>query len=354
MAVAALAACSKSEVQYEPAGEIGFAPVASNVTKSVAGYNNDTFDGVFPTDVDLYVFAEAGIGDYADTNYDPYFTDALFTWKKGGVTDSVTEGELTIPTTGAYAGFPNPYYWPNVKTVVFAGYSDACNAKECDASMDFANNKLTISEYTQSNYTETTVDGQTQYTYPKEGENDLMWFPFDGTEYDKQANEIIAKMQHACSWITIKVAVDANMKSSNCQLNSLKLNAFYHTGNVVCGADAATWNTLTNPKEEYYLNGANTTLTTTATAYETTDNNFIVIPQEPVMLDVTYTYMSDLANNITSTETKPVSLAYTTTAPTAWQSGVHYIYTITITATEILIDPVVAKWDDHTYDLGNI
>ena len=37
-----------------------------------------------------------------------------------------------------------------------------------------------------------------------------------------------------------------------------------------------------------------------------------------------------------------------------WQPGVHYIYTIKITATEILIDPVVAEWDDQTYDLGNI
>ena len=59
MAVAALAACTKSEIQYEPSGEISFAPVAKNVTKSVAGYNGETFDGVFPTNVNLYVFANA-------------------------------------------------------------------------------------------------------------------------------------------------------------------------------------------------------------------------------------------------------------------------------------------------------
>ena len=59
MAVAALAACTKSEVQYEPSGEISFAPVAKTLTKSVAGYNGETFDGVFPTNVHLYVFANA-------------------------------------------------------------------------------------------------------------------------------------------------------------------------------------------------------------------------------------------------------------------------------------------------------
>ena len=334
MAVAALAACTKSEVQYEPAGEIAFAPVAKNVTKSVAGYNGETFDGVFPTNVNLYVFANAS--NDAGTAWDaPYFENAKFVYNESK--------DVNTAVKGAYAGDPTRY-WPNVKTLVFAGYSNACNVATLATkpSMDFESNQLTITGYTQDN------------TKTEEGENDLMWFACDGQTYSKQADEIAANMQHAGSWITIKVAADANMVSSNCQLNSLKLNAFNHTGNVVCGADAATWNTLSNPKEEYYLNGANTPLTTTATAYETTANNFIVIPQEPVMLDVTYTYVSDSANSITSTETKPVSLAYTTTAPTAWKNGVHYIYTITITATEILIDPVVAEWDDETYDLGNI
>ena len=34
MAVAALAACTKSEVQYELADEIGFAPFTGNITKA--------------------------------------------------------------------------------------------------------------------------------------------------------------------------------------------------------------------------------------------------------------------------------------------------------------------------------
>lgn len=77
MAVAAIAACTKSEVQYEPSGEISFAPVAKTLTKSVAGYDYGTtdthhvtgkdgeFDGVFPTGIDLYVFANAGTGAVA-------------------------------------------------------------------------------------------------------------------------------------------------------------------------------------------------------------------------------------------------------------------------------------------------
>ncbi len=335
LAVAALAACTKSEVQYEPAGEIGFAPVASNVTKSVAGYNGETFDGVFPTDVDLYVFANAVEGTYSSTNVgEAYFQNAKFVWNSAKGTEATQEG---VATSGAYAGDPTRY-WPNVKTLVFAGYSDACGVGK-NATMDFATNVLTITSYTQNNTS----------TYAAEGKNDLMWFACDGKAYSKQADEVAAKMQHACSWITIKVAGDANMVANGCKLNSLVVKSLAHTGSVACGAAAATWTIATDAEkadETYYKPTTVEAVTATATKYEDTANNFIVIPQEPTDLEVTYTYTSDAANNITLTETKSVSLDYDT-AGTEWKSGVHYIYTITITATEILIDPYVADWTKY-------
>ena len=84
MAVAALAACTKSEVQYEPSGEISFAPVAKTLTKSVAGYNGDTFDGVFPTNVNLYVFANAS-------------NDAGTAW------DAPQQGRILCPSASVHA-----------------------------------------------------------------------------------------------------------------------------------------------------------------------------------------------------------------------------------------------------------
>ena len=142
-AVAALAACTKSEVAYETPNEIAFSPVASNVTKSVAGYNSGTFDGVFPTDIDLYVFANAGTGAVADHD-EEYFKNALFEWDSTKGTET-TQGSPAVSTPGAYAGNP-PRYWPNVKTLVFAGYSDACNVATLTQkpSMDFDHNELTI------------------------------------------------------------------------------------------------------------------------------------------------------------------------------------------------------------------
>lgn len=350
VALAALAACSKSEIAYEQTGEIVLSPVTSNTTKSVAGYEDNTFDGIFPTAIDLYVFANAGEkGSVANAHNEPYFRNAQFEWftktQKPNATNTKADG-------GAYAGNPTRY-WPNVKTLVFAGYSDACNIKanltdgkdETTPTMDFATNVLTIPAYTQDNA-----------TYDEEGENDLMWFPCS-TPYSKQTSEIVVNMKHACSWITINVAGDA-VTSNKWKLNSLIVKGIAHTGTATCDAEKATWDVTGQPTtdEDYYnpqsgeFNPATgTTFTTTSTEYyKHAANNFIVIPQTPTTLEVTYSYNSD--TDIVFSETKSISLDYDGVDGTnpAWQSGVHYIYNLTITATEILIDPVVVEWTTNT------
>ena len=325
MAVAALAACTKSEVQYETAGEIAFAPVAKNVTKSVAGYEGETFDGVFPTNVNLYVFANAS--NDAGTAWDaPYFENAKFVYNESK--------DVNTAVKGAYEGDPTRY-WPNVKTLKFAGYSDACGVEK-NATMDFANNVLTIPAYTQDNA-----------TYTAEGANDLMWF--SRTEaYSKRSNEIAAQMRHACSWITINVAGD-DVTANNWTLKSLVVKTLKHSGSVDCGGATASW-TLTGEKTDEVYYNAGTTFTKEYVKYEKTANNFIVLPQTPTSLDVTYTYTSQEATGttpaITLTETKNVPLTLINSL-SVWSPGIHYIYNVKITATEILIDPVVVEWTEH-------
>ena len=343
MTCAAIVSCSKSDIIYDDfQQEIGFSVIASNSTKSVAGYNGNTFDCVFPIDIDLYVFANAS--NDAGTAWDaPYFQNAKFTHGSKG--SEGTQGTPAVNTPGAYEGDP-ARYWPNVKTLKFAGYSDACGVSKTTATMNFATNTLTIPSYTQDN----------SATYSAEGENDLMWFPCDGTPYGKRADEIAAQMKHACSWITINVYGDDVTATyttgegdddeihTGWTLKSLKVKSIYHTGNAVCGESTATWNTLSNEKDEFYYNGG-TTFTETATEYAAVANNFIVIPQTPTSLDVTYTFVSDATNGLSLTETKNIPL--TLDGAAAWQSGYHYIYNIKITATEILIDPYVEKWTPY-------
>ena len=351
VAIAALAACSKSEIAYEQTGEIAFSPVAKTVTKSVAGLDTDgDFDGIFPTTIDLYVFANAGeAGSTAAAHDEPYFRNAKFKWAAGGSLDSFDHDNNaetpSIPTIGAYAGDPTRY-WPNVKTLVFAGYSDACDLSKTTPTMDFDNNVLTIPAYTQNNA-----------TYTTEGANDLMWFSCT-TPYSKQTAEIVTNMKHACSWITVNIKGD-DVTKNKWKLNSLIVKNISHTGKASCGEAAATWDTYSNNFDEDYYNAQTTTTfnpaegTTFTDQYveyhEDTANNFIVIPQTPTTLEVTYSYNSD--TDIVFSETKSISLDYDG-ASTKWQSGVHYIYNLTITATEILIDPVVVEWTNGA--IGNV
>ena len=339
-AIAALAACSKSEIAYEQTGEIKLAPVTSNTTKSVAGYNGNTFDGIFPTEIDLYVFANAGEkGSAANAHNEPYFRNAQFEWF---TTDQKQNATNDKAPGGAYAGNPTRY-WPNVKTLVFAGYSDACDLSKTTPTMNFVDNVLIIPAYVQDNA-----------TYKAEGANDLMWFPRT-IPYSKQTSEIVTDMKHACSWITVNVKGDdvtatyttegnPAVTHTGWTLKSLVVKNIAHKGTAECGAESAVWYGLDNYSDEEYRATDATFTKDFAEYYKDAANNFIVIPQTPTTLEVTYSYNSD--TDIVFSETKSISLDYDggDGANAAWQSGVHYIYNLTITATEILIDPVVVKW----------
>ena len=346
-AIAAIAACTKSEVQYEPSGEISFAPVAKTLTKSVAGYDGETFDGVFPTNVNLYVFANAQDeidGALQQSWTSPYFKNALFVHGSKGSEDTQTFDGKSYKTEGAYAGQPTRY-WPNVKTLKFIGYSAACNAfgtegnpQTTTATVNTDFTTLTISNYTQDN------------TKTAEGANDLMWFPATQA-YGKRANEIPVQMKHACSWITVKVKTDG--KFSNVKLHDLTINGLYKTGTATCGAAAATWAVSgSTSTENLFANTNGKEVGTNEVVYENTPNNMIVIPQTPTTINVTYSYTSDESLTCKETVTGLNLKISEDTNKNKWESGVHYIYTITITATEILIDPVVVAWTDQIVTPG--
>lgn len=331
MAVAALAACTKSEVQYEGTEQIGFAPVAENLTKSVAGVAaNGAYDATFPTDLNLYVFANAQADDLSTTWPDPYFANASFIYGR-------------IADNGVYEGSP-ARYWPNVKSLIFAGYSNACNideiAENSTVSFDAVNKTSTIviKDYVQDN------------TKTDAGVNDLMWFPWDTKSYTKQTTAVAAQMKHACSWITVKVMRDAQTTDETWKLDGLKINGLYHTGTATCGTTAATWDVSGATAAETLFSETGTDLTTAAVAYENNDNNMVVIPQIPTSIDVTYSYVPQTGVDPIQETVPNLSLKYNGDAK--WESGKHYVYTITITATEILVAPTVEEWTPVTVTPG--
>ena len=333
MAVAALAACSKSDINYDAPAEIGFTPVAKMNTKAAV----NTTD--YPNKLNMYVFANAGAADAENTSSysEVYFKNACFANKSGEI----------------FGGSPTPYYWPNVKELIFSGVSDSGNVNETDGSVPtyaYANNKweITLKNYAPGVGTDAL------------GDNDLMWFP---TTIAYGKNDVIGEgktghidvtMKHACSWITINIKGDATTGAANTtwKVNSLVINNLSLSGTAVL-SETASWNNLgtANGSFEVFTPSSGTNLTNEYVALENITNNTIVIPQNTTSLTIEYEYVSqpgagEGGADIVITEEKTIPLAYS--GGTAWQPGVHYTYNITIGTTEILIEPTATAWDSQT------
>jgi hypothetical protein len=341
VALAALAACSKSEVAYEPTGEIAFMAVAGNITK--APVDGDEY----PTTLDLYVNAFTS----AATDAPNYFTDIQFKHKENN----------------KWGGVPSQY-WPNETPLYFSGYSKS--GTFTSASYVPSDDKLTINGYKPGEGTDL-------------GANDLMWFP-KTTEYTRETgkNGVTANMYHTCSWITFVIQGDATTGSSTSsyKITSLTMNKLDLTADVVCTGDAnLTQNTLSDyvdwtsnedQEEKYNVSvSTNATLASTYVAENNTapknietgvaDNaetssineanvggNIVVIPQKPGSIDIAWTYKSTTNADIPDSATG-LSLKLTTNendVNNVWEPGKHYVYTITITANEILIAPAPVDW----------
>ena len=364
VALAALAACTKSEVAYEQTDEIGFSVVAGNITKSVV-------DGiVYPTTLNMYVFAETTDNADAEANY---ILNGAFTHRATQVEGTDVWGGVT------------PYYWPNVKTLHFAGYSDAGNAT---GSYNCQTGVLSIANYTPKKGAAATA----------EGANDLMWFP--STEltraagYGKNDKYVPVYMYHTCAWITFVVKGDA-VTSGKYTVTNLTMTGIDQTADVTCSATCTNedytkivptivWSNNTDKTVaddatdeqkqaiEYVVPmSGNIALDATGKDVETNavhnpaanaGGNVVVIPQVPGKLNLTYSYKSTTNDTIEETvegldlklaiDPNSADPANPTKGPAQWLPGKHYIYTITIKANEILIAPSVpVDWADENWNV---
>lgn len=356
VAIAALAACSKSEVAYDQAPEIGFSVIAGNVTKSVV-------DGdVYPTTLNMYV--NAWTTDNA-ANTPNYIEEGEFEHASEYTFDKAVWGGKT------------PYYWPNVKKLYFAGFSKADGLDLDNISYNTTTDVLTFANYTPA----------------KSGNNDLMWFPKTAQSYGRGTDYVSVDMYHTCAWITFLVKGD-DVTSGKYTVTALQMYGVDQTATLTCTGTTVniTGNTdkyenptaekpedlISLPAAKYNVTkvGSYTgLLSETATNFETgvatapgsasgiTGGDIVVLPQIPGMLSLTYNYESPTRDLIEETVTginlklakntgaDPDDTADDQTGPTAWEAGKHYIYTITIKANEILIAPTPVDWTDEEWNV---
>ena len=332
VAIAAIAACSKSEVEYTDQAEISFAPVSKLSTKAAVE------DTDYPDALNMYVFANAGL-DGTDDNTTVDRTECTDTYLVNA--EFVHRTELNTDVFGG----ATPYYWPNVKSLWFAGISASGNINNgATPAVNFETNTISVPGYAPGTGTTTA------------GDNDLMYFVPVGP-YSKAANagtSIPVTMKHACSWITVKVAGNTVSGATNTtwEVIDLKITDLALSGNLTVEDGEVEW-------EEAAATGvfglktatSNVKLTTIHTDLLTA-TNAIVIPQAPATLYVKYQYVSQPAQNgqaaIVTTEETTIPLAYNGNAE--WLPGYHYTYDLTISAEEILLTPSADTWVDYDKD----
>lgn len=316
LAVGALAACTKSEVKFDDASELSFAPVAANATKAA-------IDGtVYPDDIPFNVFS------YYAVDVEPgQVTDfSQFT------TTYLDNKEFEYnPDSGLFGGAEHPYYWPKTGSLVFAGYSPCVDMIKSESQTYNFTDGLTITAFEQSNLTENT--------------DDLMWFNHTAYSYRGYVG-VPVTFRHACSWISFYVT--SHTKDAYFHIKKLVLNGVQVKGNFNAkpGVDP-TW-TLLNDKKPVTVMDGDVTIPTDHQQVKVDDDGVIVLPQECVSATITYTMDNGAGVVIEQTQTFDLTAGIN---GAEWLYGRHYIYTIRFSAEEILISPNVEDWTDVAGDM---
>ena len=329
VALAAIAACSKSEVEYTDNMELSFAPITQlNAKAAVDGTD-------YPDGLNMFIFANAGEATATvPTGYtEPYLRNAEFTHRES-------------LTTHVFGGI-TPYYWPNVKKLIFSGYSKSGNVSTINPTyvQDGSTWVIKMEGYAPGKGTAATESNPA-------GNNDLMWFPTTTESYGKPATAntpIPVVMQHACAWVTIKIKGDnvTGATGTTWKIKNISFTDLSQSGNVTLG-DTASWTSVATGATFNVFNRTASTdykpLTTNFVDYTQIDfADLVIVPQSTKTLYITYEFVPQ-ENVAAITETKPLELTYT--GGTGWEAGKHYTYNITIGTSEILIHPELTDWVD--------
>ena len=334
LAIAAMAACTKSNVEFGQQNEIAFQPVAQKATKAAVV-------GTYYPIEDEYNFkvwawwGEAGKTDIVDFDID-YINDQTFENR-----DYVLWG-----------GLGKSYYWPTTGSLYFAGYSPASIQRidengEYIVKYDKDSKTFSVTGYQQSTDISNTID--------------LMWFHLTDQSYDRTTDAVPVQFHHALSWLSFRFNLEQPYTPTDWTVKSVKLTGIETKGNftaVKTGTSSeqgdAAWSSWDETKEvQVYKNDTGYQVTYVTNDYdpladdtsvpENTKNGVLVLPQScaPSAASLVIEFQQVAPSGDIVPQTKTLNLGGATDA---WLPGKHYIYTITFGAEEILIAPTVVNW----------
>lgn len=320
LAVAALAACSKSEVKYDTPAEIGFAPAMKNITKASGLSGN------------LATSQELGIWAYWDKDATPGAVvvedDADATAAAyAGYDDDYLVNALFVHKNGSWGGAGNGYPWPVNGALVFAGYTTPGDDVLATG---------TAVEYALG------TDVMTFKNYANTSEFDLCWFGRTASSFNNRADgtAVDVNLSHALAWVSVAVCGEGS-PVNNWTITSMSMSNVATAGTATCSGATrkATW--AASATSDAYNVFTGTQLIPAATEEDgkttgTTISNNVLIPSDDVQLTVNYSFT---VNGQPKTDSKTVTLN-----TEVWQSGIHYTYTLFFKGNEILVAPSYDGW----------
>ena len=332
-AVAAMAACTKSQVVYDDNDvEIGLSPVNYMTTKVQYGPITGT---TYPHDEDFGVFAihttsPAGTAYNGDTgNFTEYLNNAQFGYKSDGI----------------WHGSPVAYYWPKTGSLYFAGYSPAGTTGTVDYAFSKDTPVMTITDFKQGAYhysdgtAETPVSGSgyTNEMY------DLMWFNVTSSSYDATSETPSVTFNHALSRLRFVFSCANSDLNNLFTITSVTLKNVVNAGDMtVSPGSAPVWNS--DAAEDINLYN-----TSEALVYETpfTIADVLVIPQKTPYIEIKYTQKPGQGVTESLEQTYYAQLTGGSSEQAVddtWYYSRYYTYQILFSADEIEIKPDVANW----------
>ena len=323
-AVAALAACSKTEYEDDKV-EISFSPVTKNITKAMVTEN------AFPTSESFMVW-----GWYKQL---PNGT-SIENWQNANDIENqwyINEKPFIHQNGTTWKG-QTAYYWPKLGSLLFAGYYPT--SLEGNVSYEFKHadesgaNKMVFNGIYQAKVTE---NGYSE---------DIMYFNMTGVS--SSAGPVAVIFRHALSWITVNVK--KTVGSPKIVINEIKFTKVNDMGTGTVDNSAANneivWDTVGNDDAE----------TVFGTYVELDTENYKLV--EPLFIPqimngelvINYTIYSSPTEYFTETYTAKLNSFQTSEAAamTKWEPAKHYTYNIEIGTSEILINPTVQTWDEVT------
>lgn len=332
-AIAAMAACTKSNVEFEQQNEIAFQPVSQKATKAAVV-------GTYYPIEDAYNFnVWAWWGDKPANT--PEAEIASFN------TVYINKQTFKARDYVNWGGYDKPYYWPTTGSLFFAGYSPA----NAPGGFEYSHGekKFVITGYEQSDDISKTTD--------------LMWFHLTDKSYDRTTPSVPVQFHHALSWLSFRFNLEHPYTPTDWTVTSVKLTGIETKGNFTAEKNGtstqqgkAEWKDLTNTVDELlvynkaggypvaYVTSDYDPLADDPSVLENTKNGVLVLPQScaPTDASLVIKFEQKAPSGNSVPQTKTLSLDGESDS---WLPGKHYIYTITFGAEEILIAPTVVDWD---------